>query len=59
MSKFRDLVIDIQEDIEAGVLSFSQIALKREVPYSWVEQIAQEMLEQEQYVMENDYMDDY
>jgi len=59
MSRLRDLVIDIQEDIEAGVLSFRQIAWQREVPYSWVEQIAQEMLEQEQYVMENDYMDDY
>lgn len=32
----RDVVIAIQEDIEAGILSFASIARKHNVPISWV-----------------------
>ena len=84
MSKMSNLALDIQEDLEAGRLSFAEIAAKHEVPISWVEVVNQEMLEQEcqadpgdmdgdhasalascgwgtdeDYIMENDYMDDY
>ena len=37
MSKMSDLAIDIQEAIEAGELTFAQIAAKYEVPIDWVE----------------------
>lgn len=36
MSKMRDLLIDIQVDVEAGKLTFAQIADKYNVPYKWV-----------------------
>ena len=37
MSKMSDLSLDIQEAIEAGELTFAQIAAKYEVPIDWVE----------------------
>ena len=57
MSRMSELVIDIQEDLEKGILSFSEIAAKHEVPASWVSEVAKAM--QDQYIIENDYMDDY
>ena len=37
MSYMSELAIDIQEAIEAGELTFAQIAAKYEVPIDWVE----------------------
>jgi hypothetical protein len=42
-----DLVIDIQNDILAGVLSFAEIAQKHEVPSSWVNEAWDLLCEQE------------
>jgi hypothetical protein len=47
MSKFRDLIIDIQDDILANVLTFSQISEKHDVTVDFVAQVYCEMLEQE------------
>lgn len=54
MGKFKNLIIDIQAEIERGEMSFSEIANYFEVPYSWVEEVAQELAAQ--YDDEN-YMD--
>lgn len=79
-----ELMIDIQNDIELGELTFHQIADKHLVPFSWVDEAAKELMEQyaeadpgemdgdhasalasagwgsdEDYVIENDYFDDY
>lgn len=35
-----DLMIDIQDELEKGELSFAEIATKYEVPISWVDQAA-------------------
>jgi hypothetical protein len=35
-----DLMIDIQEELEIGELSFAAIATKYEVPFQWVNEIA-------------------
>ena len=43
----RDLIIDIQEEIILGVLSFAEIAQKYEVPMSWVNQAWDILCEQE------------
>ena len=65
MSRMSELVIDIQEDLEKGILSFAEIAAKHEVPASWVSEVAVEYATQGSeeptwdYTMENDYMDDY
>ena len=37
MSKMSSLALDIQEAIEAGELTFAEIAAKYEVPIDWVE----------------------
>jgi len=39
MSRMSDLLIDIQEDLEEGILSFAEIAAKYEVPVSWVVEV--------------------
>lgn len=44
MSRMSDLILDIQEDIEAGILSFADIAKKYEVPLSWVDDVCLEMM---------------
>ena len=49
MSKMSDLQISIQEDIQAGLLSFAEIATKYNMPMSWVEHAADELAEQEAY----------
>lgn len=59
MSRMSELFIGIQEDLEKGILSFSEIAAKHEVPASWVSEVAMECATQWDYTMENDYMDDY
>jgi len=41
MSTMSDLMIDIQDDLEKGELSFAEIATKYEVPVAWVTEINQ------------------
>jgi hypothetical protein len=38
MSKMSDLLISIQDDLNEGKLSASEIAAKYEVPLSWVDE---------------------
>jgi hypothetical protein len=63
MSRMSDLMLDIQNDIELGELTFHQIADKYLVPFSWVDEAAKELMAQyaevDSYVIENDYFDDY
>ena len=44
MSKFKDMIIDIQEDLEHGQLSFQKIADVYGIPVADVELIAKEMM---------------
>lgn len=46
MSKMGNLVYSIQEDIDAGILSFKAIAEKHHVPVSWVDEVANEYVSQ-------------
>jgi len=43
MSKMSELHLDITKEIVLGQLSFREIAEKFEVPFSWVDTVAQEM----------------
>ena len=43
MSGMSNLMISIQEDIEAGELSFKQIAAKYDIPLDWVESANEEL----------------
>jgi hypothetical protein len=40
-----DLAIDIQTDLEQGILSHAEIAYKHEVPLYWVTDVAENILE--------------
>lgn len=53
MSEFRDMIIDIQVDIERGELSFRQIADKHNVSISTVDKVLLSLLEQ--YKDEDDH----
>ena len=44
MSKFKDMIIDIQEDLQHGQLSFQKIADVYGIPVTDVELIAKEMM---------------
>ena len=61
MSKMSDLLIDIQDEIELGVLSFPQIARKYDVPLSWVtdtwEGLCEQEAEAEQYAGYHDELE--
>jgi len=46
MSKVSNLFIDLEMEIEAGQLSFAEIAAKYEVPRSWVDEVARQLAEQ-------------
>ena len=46
MSKFKDMIIDIEADLERGKLSFQQIADFYGIPVADVELIAKEMMNQ-------------
>lgn len=39
-----DLLIDIQEDLDEGILSFAEIATKHDVPVTWVIEAVENML---------------
>lgn len=47
MSKMSELMIDIQEDIQLGALSFPDIAVKHGVPKDWVFAAWEALCEQE------------
>jgi hypothetical protein len=46
MSKVGELVYAIQEDLDAGILSFASIAEKHGIPVQWVEVVNEEYVEQ-------------
>ena len=54
MSIMSNLVLDIQEDLEAGRLSFAEIAAKHEVPMDWVELIQEEYVENDPDYLDSD-----
>jgi len=39
VSRMSELLIDIQEDLDEGILSFAEIAAKYEVPVTWVVEV--------------------
>ena len=45
MGKVSNLFVGIQEAIEAGQLTFAEIAAQYEVPRSWVDEVARQMAE--------------
>lgn len=47
MSKMSELMIDIEEDIQLGSLSFAEIAVKYGVPKDWVFAAWESLCEQE------------
>lgn len=47
MSKMSSLVLDIEEYIRDGYLSFHEIAARLEIPYDWVLTVAEQMHDQE------------
>ena len=47
MSRMSDLMIDLQDAVRDGNLSFHEIAWKFQVPYDWVTCVAEEMGEEE------------
>ena len=55
MSKMSELCMDIQDDILAGELSFTEIAAKYEVPFDTVDLLAAELASQGDY--DRDYLD--
>lgn len=71
MSKMSELIIDIQNDLIEGKLSFAEIAAKHNVPVSWIDEAWLEMDEAmselandpyvidgfDSYVADNDYFD--
>ncbi len=44
MSRMSELMLDISDEIERGELSFAEIANKFDVPLSWVDEVALEMM---------------
>jgi predicted XRE-type DNA-binding protein len=51
MSKMSNLFIQLEEAIEAGAMSFAEIATFYEVPQSWVAEVAKQL--QERYAAED------
>lgn len=44
MGAMSNLMVQIREEIEFGFMSFDQIATKYEVPRSWVDEVAADMI---------------
>lgn len=59
MSTMSNLMLEIQEVIEEGELSFRQIAEKFDVPVGWVDEAARELQEQYGEEMEGESDDGY
>ena len=49
MSKMSSLALDIQEAIEAGELTFAEIAAKYEVPIDWVQCVFEQLDQEPEY----------
>lgn len=49
MSRIGNMIHEIQEDLDAGILSFAAIAQKHDVPISWVEVVYHEYVPQMEY----------
>jgi hypothetical protein len=47
MSAFKDIIIDIEDEIRAGDLSYAEIAVRYDVPLETVEEILQAMIDDE------------
>lgn len=45
MAKISNLFIDLEDAIEAGNMSFAEIAAFYEVPRSWVDEVAKQLAE--------------
>ena len=50
MSKMSDLHLSLVQEILRGELSFREIATKYEVPFSWVDEVAQEIAQEDEAV---------
>lgn len=59
MSAIKDVLYEIQEAIIEGKMSFTQIASTYGVTIKDIELIWQEIVDQEECVVDNDYFDDY
>ena len=55
MSRMSQLVLDIQDEIAAGLLSFQEIATKYQVPLSWVDEVWTELTDQYDDSMDGDF----
>lgn len=58
MSRMSDLHLSISDDIEAGNLSFAEIAEKYNVPFDWVNSMAIDMAAEGDGDRLDDYYDD-
>lgn len=56
MGKLKDMLIQVQEHIEAGELTFQQIADKFGLKYEDVLTVYEQMMS---YIQDNDYVDSY
>jgi len=57
MSAFKDMLIDIQESIERGTMTYQQIANMYGIPVKDVMLIAEELMDQYDDARYDDYMD--
>lgn len=48
MSRVKDVVFDIQDEIRSGELSYAEIAVRYDVPLETVEDILNDMIEAEE-----------
>jgi hypothetical protein len=58
MTRLSDLSIDIQELLFRG-LGFNTIAYILEIPVSWVYEVATQAQEFDQYIIDNDFVDEH
>ena len=56
MGKIKDMLIQVEEHIEAGELTFQQIADKFGLQYGDVLTVYEQMMS---YIQDNDYVDSY
>ena len=45
MGKVSSLFLDLETAIEAGTMTFAEIAMEYEVPRSWVDEVAKQLAE--------------
>ena len=60
MSAFKDIIIDIEDEIRAGDLSYAEIAVRYDVPLETVEEILQAMIvDEDEYDGQPDEMQEW